>query len=627
MNSLFSGISAIGKVLERATLSERQRLRENSKFELDILSSLGLNSAPAAIAYDPSQSVLSLGLYDGRHFIIGNGFVHQFFESFGTVSTSMEFAIGDKFLLYLSSANTIRAQLLTAGNTYTNSLPLSHSVTCLVWFPFSRWAVCGTTSGAIIAIHCNSNAMNTNENPLKLSQTIIPPIFPISIVAMTISPNDNTKLLIAYENNAVVLWDFVTKSEINRFVLKYESIAEFIHDEKNVSTNAIAWAPDGIHFVSAHANLLVFWSVAESGGWFKSKNTEAKPLLIRPVFVEESTPKKNSFTQKAESEEIHEEQVDAVYKLEWLNISTENSDNSILVVGGGLPIVLNTNLSLFDFNTAKNFGKFSNLQHKLFPLPFKCVEFLNFIVDDIFPTIAVLTTENVQVFRLSLPDLTLMPHTLPASLHLQNLPPLLCSSYSESTRTFFSDLMSLYQEPGTIESPFKGGMVMNRNGKQTTDIVITVHEPTCFELWHMSTPTANHIATVDVTNWIETMAGIQMDSEQKSIVIWGDYKAVVLKLVAEEGFSLSRSNSRASSRIRKDEPSNSDFVVGGESDIEDIMAKVDEALERVEEENKRMKMYMHQSQNGVKKKRGMVWSVTAKSHMRELVETAAVASW
>ncbi|KAJ3128992.1 Syntaxin-binding protein 5 [Nowakowskiella sp. JEL0407] len=635
------------------TLTERDRLRENTQFKISKLSLLGLNSTPALLAYEPAQSLLCVAFEDGRHFLFSSQISYMIFKNSQTITTNLTFAVGEKFIIATSPSNTIRAELLTHTGTQTSfSLVLEHSTTCLLWIPLTRWLLCGTPSGLILAVHCNSNAVNSaipeKSNALTLSEHSIRAIVEAPVVALSLSPTENNKLLIAYENNTVVLWDLLARSEIMRLKLKDEYIRECGRDPEAVNTTAIAWSPSGNHFVSTHADIIVFWSTELPTGWLNDLKAKMesnqktdqvmKPIHFKPLCTEKpppppiqpnppakkitiklktapAAPAPEASTEPAENKApapppkatTPPPETDPISKIEWVSSPQNYSDGSLLFVCGGSLISGPTNVFVFEFASAKDYTKPGSIRPQLLPLPFKATDFV-ITNNDSKLSITIQTSVNVHQFELTFP-LSINPQIIPASLHMLKLPPLICSSYAQSTPNFLSDLLSFHQPSDRSPFPFNGGNAVSRTGKQTSDLLLTVHGRGRIEFWQMTCPTAKHITSMKVGDWIDHISGIEMDAEQRLMVLWGGNVTVVLKLVPVG--ILNAENTVTTNNVEEEES----------GDVDDLLAKVDRVLDEVAEEQKKMKHYMTQGEKSVE------WGLVTRTKMGSSVMRATVSTW
>lgn len=260
----------------------------------------GFPDKPTCIAYDPVQSILAIGTYDGSLKILGKLGVecHVKHESNLPVQ-NLIFLVNEGALISNCPDEVLNLWNLRQGQpVIVQSLKFNREIISAVHLPFqSKWLYVGTQKGNVHIVNIEKFAVSGYIIYWNKCVDIQCKTHPGKVMHISDNPVDANKLLIGYDTGLVVVWSLRDKVAEQRCYCSKESLT------------TAQWLNDGKQFMCGHANgSITIWTLKSTG----------KP-------VETITPHGKAAKERG---------CGPIHKLNWL---ATTSGEPLVIFSGGSP--------------------------------------------------------------------------------------------------------------------------------------------------------------------------------------------------------------------------------------------------------------------------------------------------
>ncbi|KAJ3052413.1 hypothetical protein HK097_006309 [Rhizophlyctis rosea] len=518
----------------RSTPTARRRELNNDAFSLSSYARYGLSAVPTVVCHDPVQSLIAVGLSSGEVFVAGKG-VQKVLPAASSVAEGaglklLAFKTGDRLLVGVNAGNELIVWSLQSCDVQFSPVSIEADVRCLEVTLNSRWVFVGLGSGEVWAfdtvkgvkarysISCQAppidvpSVVQQQLQHQQPQQTTPPSEMPVEgtvdhsavspqqeVISLALNPIDTNILLIGYSTGHIVSWNIKDFTVLLRF-------------QNSPTLSALAWRPDGQHFVAAHDEYVSFWSVKEGGGLLNAlkggKEEKRKPLWVRTV--ERTGPKGSK--DKDISASTSTTPKHPINSLIWVRGS--QPDDNLLVILGGTPQTSPKSLTLLDLSGIKDYK--SSRFHTVIPTPQSITSF----------AFAHSTHSGLETFVLALGEdgklrgfdisKDYASYDLPVDFVLSSTPRITCSVASACTE-FLVWEMSQVQSASTTTRPLPitGGSIHNKNNLSPTDILCTAHVDGTLSFHHLSIPSIKPLSTLATKEYLSMtkINKVEMDLE------------------------------------------------------------------------------------------------------------------
>ncbi|XP_015759127.1 PREDICTED: syntaxin-binding protein 5-like [Acropora digitifera] len=290
-----------GKIFNHSSREEPvivDRLRPED-FVLTKLSRYGFPYQPTCLAYDPVQSILAIGAYDGSIRILGKPSVecHVQHESSAAVK-ELIFLINEGALISLCDDDYVHLwNLRQAHPALVQSLRFNREKLTCMHLPFSsKWLFVGTERGNVHVVNIESFKLSGYTIHWNKAIEIKCKAHPGPVVHISGNPADPNKLLLGFDTGMAVVWS-----------LRGKTVEHRVNCSKSVVS--AHWLNDGKRFMCSHTDgTLTVWSL---------KNSD------KPV---------ETLSPHTSGKSIKERPCQPIFKVQWLAVSS--GDPFVLFSGG-----------------------------------------------------------------------------------------------------------------------------------------------------------------------------------------------------------------------------------------------------------------------------------------------------
>ncbi|RUS24003.1 WD40-repeat-containing domain protein [Jimgerdemannia flammicorona] len=294
-------------------------------FQFGQVGRYGMTGMASIVAFDPVQSLLAVGTFQGVIHLFGQGITTTLMLKDPVAIKFLSFKTGDSLLVVIDSKNTLTIFDLTTGRPLGSHF-LRGVVTCIESCQGTDWLFLGFNDGKVDAFDLSHGRTTEYNIPNLMAEwrevqrkeqegdhpsSDRPKYRKVDmVVALQFHPKDLNQLLIGYQTGAIL---FNIKQNLAVRVFEFSS-----SQERRSHLTVLSFKPDGTHIAAGYDDgLLVFWDI----------RYEEKPLAARPVY--EAEPDRTSTSSRRTSTFSQE----PIYRLAWC--SPASLDESFLIVAGG----------------------------------------------------------------------------------------------------------------------------------------------------------------------------------------------------------------------------------------------------------------------------------------------------
>lgn len=413
----------------------------------------GFPYQPTCIAYDPVQSILALGAYDGSLRILGQAGVecHVQHDSSAAV-IELIFLINEGALISLCEDDYIHLwNLRQAQPALVQSLRFNREKLTCMHLPFSsKWLYVGTEKGNVHVVNIESFELSGYTINWNKVIEIKCKSHPGPVVHISGNPVDPNKLLLGFESGTVVVWSLRGKAVEHRCVCAQPVISAY-------------WLNDGKQFICSHSNgTLSVWNL---------KNSD-KP-------VETLTPHSKSDKGRP---------CQPIFKVQWLAVS---SGDPLMIFSGGTCGSKKKALTLMQGSRSIKVLCTDTV------VDFVCINSTPWGEDAQDPkAVVVLTPVKLLVFDLLSASAKSTAMEVPYTFNIHESPVTCTQFYSECPQDFMMALGStassrtrkrqLQRGESTQAWPIAGGILGEALENSTTELIITGHSDGSVKFWEAS---------------------------------------------------------------------------------------------------------------------------------------------
>ncbi|KAK9761606.1 Lethal(2) giant larvae sro7, partial [Basidiobolus ranarum] len=333
--SLFSKIkNVIQKEQHKYTAPSMSSSLTPDSFDLTELALYGLPSTVSTLAYDPVQSLLAVGTFQGTILLFGKpGITAHLALPESAAILFLSFQVGEARLVSVDShQNLVVFNLESFEPSFVHKV--ASPVSCMDLLLGTEYMLLGLRNGYIEMYNISRGFKSGYViEPISIeSENNNSPS--LCVVAVQVHPIDTNQLLIGYSSGLIALWDLRSRRVVRYY--QYGGPSTVVapkfwnFKEDDTSTNygghltVIAWRPDGAHFVSGYDDgTIVFWDI---------KN-DKKPLLARTISEPDlSTNYDGSAKAPVPAGSVKRE---PIFKILWCSVS-DSEDTHIAIAGGSL---------------------------------------------------------------------------------------------------------------------------------------------------------------------------------------------------------------------------------------------------------------------------------------------------
>ncbi|KAL9123171.1 MAG: hypothetical protein Q9187_000287, partial [Circinaria calcarea] len=306
-------------------------------FVLDHVAQYGIRSQIAALAYDPTQSLLAVGTNDsksaGAHiYVFGQKRVCVTLTAPKRASVRVLQFCADK-LISLDSKNDIAVFSLETKQLLSCYAPPGH-VTALLTDPTLDYALIGLQNGEVIAYDLDRQRLAPFKIP-NLWRERSPRVRLLPVVALALHPRDIGTLLIGYSDGAVI-FSFKQDKPLSFFQYELQPGAPGGQSDPSSASGVrypkvtqAVWHPTGTFFLTGHDDSsMVIWD-PKSGKVILARTLQDSHVdeigSVSGTFG--STP--GTFSLKA-----------PLFRIAWC--SQQNPEDTGMLIAGGAPTNLPT---------------------------------------------------------------------------------------------------------------------------------------------------------------------------------------------------------------------------------------------------------------------------------------------
>ncbi|KAL9968676.1 hypothetical protein ACROYT_G020794 [Oculina patagonica] len=237
---------------EDPVITDRLRAED---FVFTKTSRYGFPYQPTCVAYDPVQSLLAIGSYDGSLRILGQTGIecHVQHES-GAAVRELIFLVNEGALISLCEDDYIHLwNLRQAQPALVQSLRFNREKLTCMHLPFSsKWLYVGTEKGNIHVVNIESFQLSGYTINWNKVIEIKCKTHPGPVVHISGNPVDPNKLLLGFESGTVVVWSLRGKTAEHRCICSQSVISAY-------------WLNDGKQFICSHTDgTLTVWNLKNS---------------------------------------------------------------------------------------------------------------------------------------------------------------------------------------------------------------------------------------------------------------------------------------------------------------------------------------------------------------------------
>ncbi|MED6160716.1 hypothetical protein PIB30_054002 [Stylosanthes scabra] len=289
--------------------------KENSKcadFDPRVLLHFGVPSTASILAFDRVQRLLAVGTLDGRIKVFGGDNIEGIlYSSKQTAFKNLEFLDNQGFLASVSSGNEIQVWDLESRQI-ASALQWESTITAFSVIYGTSYMYIGTEHGMVYVLKFIAESRTIDILPYYVPTNVISDAVGISLdqvsVVRVLHPpcSNGNRLLMAYENGLIVLWDssedriVVIRGQKDR-ELKIERVTSYPNDPKDVSSDnkldneeedkeisCVSWASnDGSVAVVGYVDGdIMFWDLSNADS---SSNHQAQKLSNNVVKLQLSS--------------------------------------------------------------------------------------------------------------------------------------------------------------------------------------------------------------------------------------------------------------------------------------------------------------------------------------------------
>uniref|UniRef100_A0A8R1I251 LLGL domain-containing protein n=1 Tax=Caenorhabditis japonica TaxID=281687 RepID=A0A8R1I251_CAEJA len=181
----------------------------------------GLPEDPRSIAYDPVQRLLAIGTGHGHIRIFGDAGVDYLLKhESGDAVLHMQFLINEGGLITACGSDSIHLwNYRQKSPEIVHSVQLNKESVSIIHLPVAgKWLLIGTDKGNVYFLCLNSFVLSPYVINWNKAIDLSCRVHPGPVRQLSISPAENTKLLIVYDKGILIQWNMITR-EVDRFPL------------------------------------------------------------------------------------------------------------------------------------------------------------------------------------------------------------------------------------------------------------------------------------------------------------------------------------------------------------------------------------------------------------------------
>lgn len=450
-----------GKIFNHSSREEPvivDRLRPED-FVLTKISRYGFPYQPTCLAYDPVQSILAIGAYDGSIRILGKPSVecHVQHESSAAVK-ELIFLINEGALISLCDDDYVHLwNLRQAHPALVQSLRFNREKLTCMHLPFSsKWLFVGTERGNVHVVNIESFKLSGYTIHWNKAIEIKCKAHPGPVVHISGNPADPNKLLLGFDTGMAVVWS-----------LRGKTVEHRVNCSKTVVS--AHWLNDGKRFMCSHTDgTLTVWSLKNSDKPAEtlSPHTSAKSIKERPC--------------------------QPIFKVQWLAVSS--GDPFVLFSGGtcsskkkGLTLMQGHSLRVLCTDTV---------------LDFVCITSTPWGEDVQDPrAVVVLTPVKLLVFDLLSSSAKLTSFEVPYTFNIHDSP-VTCTQFCSDCPSDFlkalgaavggrSKKRQLHRENSQQPWPIVGGILSETPEDANGELIVTGHSDGSVKFWEATSAGLN----------------------------------------------------------------------------------------------------------------------------------------
>ena len=225
----------------------------------------GFPFQPVSIAFDPLQKLLAIGNREGRVRIYGRPgidleLLHESDRGQPVAVMQIEFVINQGRLLTACTDNTVNLwEFKEKQPKLLETLKLNKEQLVIMHLEFAdKWVYLGTDKGNVMIMNLESFSLagytiswNKCMSPLDKSH-------PGTIIHLSVSPIDSSKLMIGFDSGLICLWDLPSKKGEHRYPYPGQAKPQL---------TSVSWHMEGTKFVASYTNgALVTYQVKPTQG-------------------------------------------------------------------------------------------------------------------------------------------------------------------------------------------------------------------------------------------------------------------------------------------------------------------------------------------------------------------------
>ncbi|KAK2430985.1 hypothetical protein P8452_44295 [Trifolium repens] len=223
---------------------QEQNVMQSEKFDPRVLLHYGVPSTASILAFDRVQRLLAVGTLDGRIKVFGGDNIEGIMVSPKQTSfKNLEFLANQGFLASVSSDNEIQVWDLR-NRQIASALQWESTITSFSIIYGTSYMLVGTEHGLVYVLKFDSEDRKVNILPYYIPTNVISEavgmsLDHVSVVKALHQPCSNGKrLLVAYENGVMLLWDayedrIVLIKDHKDIELKRKKVTSYLDDPKN----------------------------------------------------------------------------------------------------------------------------------------------------------------------------------------------------------------------------------------------------------------------------------------------------------------------------------------------------------------------------------------------------------
>jgi WD40 repeat protein len=448
---------------------------ENEMFSTSEIAQIGLQAKPSAIAFDPCQSLLAIGLNNGSCLLVGDAFEITLTPPLGCQAAQISYlGFRERYLFAIMDRQAVVWDLVKIELSTFTTMTGMISTVCMC--PKSTWI--------FLSVNGNSHLLDIASG--ELSEYIVTSHSSTGqAVVVSIKPNpvDEKSFLVVYNDGLAVLFD----AELKKATMQFEFVAP-------AQCFDSAWNPEGNCFVVGYLDgTLVFWN---------NKKKKFDLTLKKKTTITKYESKMNFFQQIGGDSA-------SLSRMEW---ETINSLPTIVVAGEHGVQFLPTNNGL-KIENAYRVGSKGVVDFVLAP---ECED----------QNEAVLYITQKGQVCCNLLDESLDPLIVPGSvsfetMHEKNV------SMSAGSQEIIDAMRKHYNIPTFT---LNGGHTTRNNSRKMYDILFAFEKDTV-DFYHANVPTPDLISQLTVHDGItHDIKSVVMAEADKALIVTGESQVLLYLL-------------------------------------------------------------------------------------------------